>query len=43
MSHLDKVATTTLLTDNNKDLLARMLETALQQPLVPMEPAAAKQ
>lgn len=42
MSDLNGVAATTLLTDDNKDLLARMLETALQQPLVPMEPAAAK-
>jgi DNA mismatch repair ATPase MutS len=42
MSELDSVATTTLLTDANKDLLARMLEKALQQALVPMEPAAAK-
>jgi len=43
MPELDQVAATTLLTDDNKDLLARMLEKALQQPLVPMEPAAAKQ
>ena len=43
MADLNQVAATTLLTDDNKELLARMLEKALQQPLVPMEPAAAKQ
>lgn len=42
MAKLDQVATATLFSDENKDLLARMLEKVLQQPLVPMEPAAAK-
>ena len=39
----DLSANATLFDDENKDLLARMLEKALEQPLVPMEPAAAKQ
>ena len=43
MSELSAVANATLFHDENKDLLARMLEQALEQPLVPMEPAAAKQ
>jgi DNA mismatch repair ATPase MutS len=43
MSDLSAVANATLFHDENKDLLARMLEQALEQPLVPMEPAAAKQ
>lgn len=43
MAELDQVAAVTLFSDENKELLARMLEKALQQPLVPMEPAAAKQ
>ena len=43
MSDLSAVANATLFDDENKDLLARMLEKALEQPLVPMEPAAAKQ
>lgn len=43
VSNLDQVASATLLTDENKSLLAQMLETALEQPLLPMEPAAAKQ
>ena len=42
MSDLDRVASATLFTDQNKDLLAKMLEKALLQPLVPMEPAAAQ-
>ena len=42
MSDLDRVANATLFTDQNKDLLAKMLEKALLQPLVPMEPAAAQ-
>ena len=43
MSDLSAVANATLFHDENKNLLARMLEQALEQPLVPMEPAAAKQ
>ena len=42
MSELNKVASATLFTDENKDLLAKMLEKALLEPLVPMEPAAAQ-
>lgn len=42
MADINHIASQTLFSDNNKDLLARMLEKALQQPLVPMEPAAAK-
>ncbi len=42
MADIDHVAAATLFSDENKDLLARMLEKALQQPLVPMEAAAAK-
>jgi len=41
VSDLDRVANATLFTDQNKDLLAKMLEKALLQPLVPMDPAAA--
>lgn len=43
MSDLNQVASATLFTDENKNLLAQMLEQALLQPLLPMEPAAAKQ
>lgn len=43
MTDLDQVASATLMHETNKELLARMLETALQQPLLPMEPAPAKQ
>ncbi len=43
MTDLDQLASATLMHDDNKALLARMLETALQQPLVPMEPAPAKE
>ena len=43
MSDMSAVANATLFHDENKDLLARMLERALEKPLVPMEPAAAKQ
>ena len=42
MTDLNQVASATLFSEDNKDLLARMLEKALQQPLVPMEAAAAK-
>lgn len=42
VSELNKVASATLFTDENKDLLAKMLEKALLEPLVPMEPAAAQ-
>ncbi len=42
MSDLNNVASATLFTDENKDLLAKMLEKALLEPLVPMEPAAAQ-
>ncbi len=42
MSEPNQVASATLFTDQNKDLLARMLEKALLQPLLPMEPAAAQ-
>ena len=43
MSDLDNIAAATLFSDENKHLLAQMLEKALQQPLVPMEPAPAKE
>lgn len=43
MNTLDQLANATLLAEENKELLARMLEKSLQQPMVPMEPAAAKQ
>lgn len=42
MADLDNVASATLFSDDNKHLLAQMLEKALQQPLVPMEPGPAK-
>ena len=42
VSELNNVASATLFTDENKDLLAKMLEKALLEPLVPMEPAAAQ-
>jgi hypothetical protein len=42
VSDLNNVASATLFTDENKDLLAKMLEKALLEPLVPMEPAAAQ-
>jgi len=42
VSDLNQMASATLFTDQNKDLLAKMLEKALLQPLVPMEPAAAQ-
>jgi len=42
MSELNQVASSTLLSPQNKNLLAQMLEKALQQPLTPMEPEAAK-
>ena len=43
MAKLDQIASATLFADENKDLLAQMLDTALKQPMTPMEPAAAKQ
>ena len=43
MTQLDEIAGAILFSDQNKALLAQMLEQALQQPMTPMEPAAAQQ
>lgn len=43
MADLDQIAASSLLADANKPLLVRLLDTALSQSLVPMEPAAAQQ
>jgi len=43
MTDLNAVTSATLMADENKDLIARMLEKALQEPLLPMEPGAAKE
>lgn len=42
MTDLNEVASATLFSDQNKQLLAQMLDAALQQPMTPMEPDAAK-
>ncbi|WP_040482119.1 hypothetical protein [Luminiphilus syltensis] len=42
MTQLDEIAGAILFSDQNKALLAHMLEQALRQPMTPMEPAAAQ-